>query len=55
MFNIGLMILALAALTALQHSSLPAHTFARLASGLTCVLAAESCYARPAVEFIRRT
>jgi hypothetical protein len=55
MFNLGLMILALAALTALQHSSLSAQTFATLASGLSCALSAEFCQARPAVEFIRRS
>jgi hypothetical protein len=55
MFNLGLMILALAALTALQHNALSAQTLATLATGLSCVLSAEPCSARPAVEFIRRS
>lgn len=43
MLNLGLMILALAALTALQHSALSAQTFATRSGGLSCVLAAPSC------------
>lgn len=55
MFNIGLMLLALAALTVLQHEALSARTFATLAGGLSCAFSAESCHTRPAVEFIRRS